>query len=118
MACRLCQIPAVPLQRLISSLGSGRGHALAAANLAQRLGQPFARNAHLGKNSPSSAFVVSERQQEVFHRDIFVFEPLGFVFGFDEQPVQPPGDIHLVGRPAAGAGNLWQPAQLLLHSLQ
>ena len=99
LPCQLCQVAAVTLQGLISGLGVLRGDALAAANLLQRLHQPFASDAQLLEQSARGAAVLGHRQEQMLDRDIIVLEPLGLVLGLGEQAVEPAGDVDLIRCP-------------------
>ena len=55
---------------------------------------------------PAAPLSSSDGEQNMLHRNVLVLEPFGFVFGLDENPIQPARDVDLVRRAPAPAVTL------------
>ena len=108
----LHQVVAVFIQGIISSFRIVRSHPLVPADRRQGLqeflpGDPVLPEQGLDRG----AGVIQQSQEQMFHRDVFVSHPLGFVLGADQRFVQVLADIRLP------AGHFHPFIQGFFHSL-
>ncbi len=89
-----------------------------AAHIGQGCQQLFPVNATLLEQLAGGRFITlgQQRHQEVFDGDILILEPLGFVFGVNQNARQPLGNKDLA-RFGAWAGNTRTPIQFGFHFL-
>ena len=79
------QVAPVAFQGLVGGFGILRGHALAAAHLAQGLHQALVGEAEFLQQFARGAALVDSRQQDVLHRNVLVLQLARLVFGGGQQ---------------------------------
>ena len=84
----LGEVAAVLAESFVGRFGILRRHPLVAADIFERAGQFFAREAKLLEKASSRAAVVGHRQQQMLYGDVFVFDFFSFFFGLCEQAIQ------------------------------
>ena len=108
----LYQIVAVFIQGIISSFRIVRSHSLISADCRQGLQESLPGNPVLPEQGlDRGAGVIQQRQEQMFHGDVFVSHPLSFVLGADQRFVQVLADIRLP------AGHFHPFIQGFFHSL-
>jgi len=86
----LDQVSPILLESLISPLRGGARHPLVPPHRRQGLEEEIAADAEFLDNPASRGrrCFVGESQEEVFRRNVLVFQPLCFFLSFDEEPAQ------------------------------
>ena len=116
----LGQIAGIPLQRLIFGFGVLVGNFLRAAHRGQRLEDGIVRCAVASQDFLCRvALELRDRQQQVFGRDIFVFEIIRFLESALQELVRRLGERRLGRTFARNLGQLLDPAVALMqHGLR
>ena len=99
------EVASVFFQGLVSGFGIGAGDALVAAHVGERPENFIATDIERLENlaHAGGGRLVEDGQHQVLDADVFVFQFLRFVLGFDQELVQPLGDVNtLAGHVAAG----------------